>query len=239
MSRVLWDEVPVEVKEALTERTEAKVGAVAIIDSEEGRWYFRREQFGWNNLSVDRGEVSREVASDLSPEQRAVAEKQVTYVEKLMKSGPPAEEPKRLSRADRERLKELLNRNVPGPVTETLCPTHGRHLWGMRVNPDGSCTEECACGASRGLWRTPLGNAQIAGKAAVHYEIEEVDQGAGGIFRVRAAVREVDVLEEPDYATPGAVVRVMISGVIFVGTITSTKHDPMSRKYVVKLVGTL
>jgi hypothetical protein len=71
VSRVLWDDVPAEVKADLATRGPAEEGARAIVDVQPGeRWYFRRTRDGWNHLSTDRA-ARAAPAEDLTPEQKA------------------------------------------------------------------------------------------------------------------------------------------------------------------------
>lgn len=88
-TRVLWDDVPAGIKEELAGRRDVKQGAVAIVDREEGgrkeRWYFRRVPSGWNNTAVDRDSNAAEAASDLTPQQREAALKNVKRVEEAMR----------------------------------------------------------------------------------------------------------------------------------------------------------
>jgi hypothetical protein len=71
MTRVLWDEVPPDVKTDLALRGAAREGAHAIVDVRPGeRWYFRRTRYGWNHLSTDRA-AKAAPADDLTPEQKA------------------------------------------------------------------------------------------------------------------------------------------------------------------------
>lgn len=84
-TRVLWDDVPADVKDALAGRTDVKVGGTAIVDRQGERWYFRKTQFGWNNQAVDReAGAGPEVAPDLTPAQKEEALRQVKKVEDAM-----------------------------------------------------------------------------------------------------------------------------------------------------------
>lgn len=83
---VTWDDVPAAVKNDLLSRRDARIGATAISEAVLGeRWYFRRTDHGWRNLSVDRDAVTPDaIASDLTPAQRAEAETQIERVKKAM-----------------------------------------------------------------------------------------------------------------------------------------------------------
>lgn len=97
--RVLWDAVPAHVRAALQARERPpREGETAIVDAARGeRWYFRRTVYGWNHLSTDRQSSNDAVASDLTPEQRAEALRQVEKVERAMRDSfgaPVADAPR-------------------------------------------------------------------------------------------------------------------------------------------------
>lgn len=74
MNRVLWDDVPADIKHKLGVRTlneSPQDGAIAIVDCDDGRrWYFEKVEAGWNNLNVGPGPTQAEVADDLDDKQR-------------------------------------------------------------------------------------------------------------------------------------------------------------------------
>lgn len=74
-SRVLWDEVPEDIKRELDARRDLKDGSTAIVERPlaGARWYFRRTRYGWNNLSVDRAPAAQGVAGDLDADQSTAA----------------------------------------------------------------------------------------------------------------------------------------------------------------------
>lgn len=72
--RVLWEQVPDAVKDDLKSRESPRVGDTAISEALAGqRWYFRRTEYGWNNISMDDEATPAEVASDLTPADKARA----------------------------------------------------------------------------------------------------------------------------------------------------------------------
>lgn len=127
-TRILWDAVPADVQAELELRTDVKPKGVAIITRNEGRerWYFRKEQFGWNNISVDREANAQEAASDLTDEQRAEAKAQVAKIEEALK--------KRFAPKPSVMVREATDR----------CPAHtdGKHVYNRRIvhPPQMSCT---------------------------------------------------------------------------------------------------
>lgn len=74
MDRILWDDVPDDVRDQLAARDEAEApqeGAVAIVESADDgrRYYLSKEAAGWNCVNVAERE-DRSDADDLTPEQR-------------------------------------------------------------------------------------------------------------------------------------------------------------------------
>lgn len=73
MTRILWDDVPDEVKAELEQRGPCRDGQVAICEAVRGqRWYFTRTRWGWNCQGVDR-QADDSVASDLPESVKAAA----------------------------------------------------------------------------------------------------------------------------------------------------------------------
>jgi len=52
VTRVLWDDVPDDVKDQLSGRKDDGVGTTAIVDSGAERWYFTKVPSGWNHVST-------------------------------------------------------------------------------------------------------------------------------------------------------------------------------------------
>lgn len=142
MNRVLWDAVPADVQAELELRTDVKPKGIAIITRNDGkeRWYFRKEQFGWNNISVDRDANASETAPDLTDEQRAQAKAQVDKVAKALAERMPSVKtlPRYENSNGRTPAEEQEYQNrLADPL---YCPAHTDHRHNL-ING------RCACNA--------------------------------------------------------------------------------------------
>lgn len=199
-TRVVWDDVPADVKADLAARGAQKEGAAAIVDvlnpnGNTERWYFRRTLHGWNNLSVDRDAAAAEVAHDLTPQQRAAEEAKELELRERMRE--------LLARAEEKKLEELaevdpFDEELVPPTSmgsATPCPAGGFHRY---LQQGSSQKYRCTCGAEvelaggavqpPGAARRRVSFAGLQG-VAVNEEVVLDDGRAGG--RVLGRVAEV------------------------------------------------
>lgn len=148
VTRVLWAQLPDAVKASLEARGAGKVGETAIVDyappgaEAHERWYFRRTAQGWNNTGVDRNASDpTALASDLTPEQQAVARKQVDDL--LAKQKARAEERKAQSDAVAVPVPTLTREPCPADLlglhdraTSGVCMACGAHVPARAANAE-------------------------------------------------------------------------------------------------------
>jgi len=138
MDRIVWDDVPGEVRDQLAER-EAKErpeqGTTAIVDRGAERWYFSRVPAGWN--CVGRGDAPGH-GEEPKVDEEAMAEKRAKFDSMMRRAGSSPQSPAE-QQVDDDGYDSLAKRLWGLPLTLDLprlrvAPYHGHHFAQVKVH---------------------------------------------------------------------------------------------------------